>query len=90
MTCSIPIGWFYAGTGHTHISLIDAEKDIKYLQKIFPNQKFDTMLDDRGGQGYERYIIITNKDPIFGDHAHLPLRKRKKIKPNFKRCKCKK
>lgn len=90
MTCKIPIGWFYAGTGHTHFSLIEAEKDIKSLQRIFPNQEFDTVLDERGGQGYEKYLVITNKDPIFGDHAHPPLRKRKKIKSKLKICKCKK
>jgi len=83
MPCNIPTGWYYAGAGHTHTSHSDAIRDINNLKKIFIDDEFDIIPDTRGGEGYERYIIITNVDPFYGKHKDQSFRKIKKSTSNI-------
>lgn len=91
MTLDIPVGWKYIGMSYptsngtgSYNDETNAIKDITSLRHLYPLLEFDTLFDDRGGIGYERWIIIVKKN------SNDFRKKSKSTKPKRKTCRCRK
>jgi hypothetical protein len=78
----IPYGWHRAGSGIPFLTKFQAIDEMDILHKLYPSQEFKPFLDKGPSPAYDRWIIITDKNPSTS-------RKHKSRKPKTKRCKCK-